>query len=115
MISKTIRSHGSGQESVHTKGVTWGVEYPFHIFLPKGSFFATEFKTGTLNEHKYFLNYYLGSVKTKLNEKPGFKLTNSTPSQIKLPNTHDRFCLLSSCYGSHDAYYVNKTTRKMLG
>jgi hypothetical protein len=31
------------------------------------------FKKGILNEYKYFLNDYLGSVKTKLKENPAFK------------------------------------------
>jgi len=40
------------------------------VFFYLGVFF---FKKGVLNEYKYFLNDYLGSVKIKLKEKPAFK------------------------------------------
>jgi len=59
MICKTIRSHGTGQ----------GANALSMYFYP-GVYF---FKKGTLSEYKYFLINYLGSVKTKVKERPAFK------------------------------------------
>jgi hypothetical protein len=52
-----------------------------NVFTPQGNLGGNAFlyltivffKRGTLNEHKYFLNDYLGSIKTKLKEKSTFK------------------------------------------
>jgi len=54
------------------EGEGGGASNTLSTFFYLGVYF---FKKGTLSEYKYFLIDYLGSVKTKLKERPAFKRT----------------------------------------